>query len=245
MSDSARDGQGLHIALALILGIVVMGFFVGVSSPPGTGSPLVHHARAQAAEGVRVMPSYRGLRASSASDSTWGADSAKLAVVGAGPEGDRTAAVSDRAANRAYDGAPPTIPHPIRQNSTAECLACHQDGLRVREGVASAMSHRELVSCTQCHVVSGMPMPGPALPPDATFAFNGFEGLRSPGAGSRAWSIAPPTIPHRTTMRERCMSCHGPAGRDALKTPHPDRQSCEQCHAPDATSDQRPVGGLE
>ena len=57
--------------------------------------------------------------------------------------------------------------------------------------------------------------------------------------GNRAWSIAPPEIPHRTFMQERCESCHGVNGRDAIRSTHPWRQSCEQCHAPSAEFDQR------
>jgi cytochrome c-type protein NapB len=40
-------------------------------------------------------------------------------------------------------------------------------------------------------------------------------------------------------MRENCMSCHGEGGTSAIRTSHPDRQSCTQCHAPDAGYDQR------
>ena len=83
-------------------------------------------------------------------------------------------------------------------------------------------------------------MPGPRLPPDATFAANAFQGLASPTHGERAWDIAPPQIPHQGVMRERCMSCHGPNGRDALQSSHPERQSCTQCHAAAASDDLRP-----
>jgi cytochrome c-type protein NapB len=40
-------------------------------------------------------------------------------------------------------------------------------------------------------------------------------------------------------MRDDCMSCHGPQGLFGLRTPHPDRQSCLQCHVPNAELDQR------
>ncbi len=87
-------------------------------------------------------------------------------------------------------------------------------------------------------------MPGAALPPDATFAANGFVGMDSPEQGPRATDGAPPQVPHRTVMRERCTSCHGPNGRDAMKSTHPDRQNCSQCHASPADLDLRPaIGG--
>jgi cytochrome c-type protein NapB len=40
------------------------------------------------------------------------------------------------------------------------------------------------------------------------------------------------------------MSCHGPNGLFGLRTPHPDRQSCFQCHVPEAGLDQRNFSGL-
>jgi cytochrome c-type protein NapB len=48
-------------------------------------------------------------------------------------------------------------------------------------------------------------------------------------------------IPHPTHMRENCESCHGVAGPHGLRTPHAERQSCTQCHAPDAKLDRRPT----
>ena len=36
----------------------------------------------------------------------------------------KLAALQARASRRAYDGAPPTVPHPIMQDSSAACLAC-------------------------------------------------------------------------------------------------------------------------
>jgi cytochrome c-type protein NapB len=75
-------------------------------------------------------------------------------------------------------------------------------------------------------------------------AENAFVGSVSPSKGSRAWPQAPPTIPHPTFMRNDCMSCHGPNGLFGLRTPHPDRQSCFQCHVPEAGLDQRNFSGL-
>ncbi len=34
-------------------------------------------------------------------------------------------ALKQRQQRRAYDGAPPTIPHLVQQNSASECMACH------------------------------------------------------------------------------------------------------------------------
>lgn len=155
-------------------------------------------------------------------------------------EAERALAIQQRAARRAYDGAPPVVPHPIAQDSSAACLACHGPGLVIKDKVASKMSHKLYTSCTQCHV----PAVGPQIPTGEIalrepLAGNQFVGLNAPLKGSRAWPTAPPTTPHPTLMRSDCMSCHGPQGLFGLRTPHPDRQSCQQCHAPNAGLDQR------
>ncbi|MBX3743797.1 MAG: hypothetical protein KF833_00670 [Verrucomicrobiae bacterium] len=150
-------------------------------------------------------------------------------------EADRERARRDRAARRAFDGAPPTVPHPIVQDSVTACLACHGEGMAVKDRFASRMSHPVYPNCTQCHVSeAGLGMAFPMAAMDEPLAGNGFIGASAPRRGTRAWPEAPPTIPHPTRMREDCMSCHGPFGAFALRTPHPERQACTQCHVPDA-----------
>lgn len=150
----------------------------------------------------------------------------------------RAAAIADRATRRAYDGAPPTIPHAVSQMSPPNCMTCHAEGLALRGHVASTMPHPYLSSCTQCHVVMGQAMPGAALPGDLSEG-NTFVGNAAPGPGARAWPGAPPTIPHTTRMRERCDGCHS-ARSLGLRASHPWRESCTQCHAPSAALDLRP-----
>jgi cytochrome c-type protein NapB len=246
------SGQALpsavEIGFAVVLGFAVVGFFVGTGSPPTDGTPLVAAPAVEASAGAQgTVPTYRQERTRAAGPGMdWDAELAALRGPGRTDPVDlagssKTVDLADRSENRAYDGAPPTIPHPVRQASVAECLACHAEGMRLRGAVASPVSHAEYASCTQCHVVSEGPMPGARLPPDGAFSGNTFVGLASPTAGPRAWDIAPPQIPHKTFMREQCMSCHGPNGRDAMRSTHPDRQQCEQCHAPSAVMDQRVV----
>ena len=140
---------------------------------------------------------------------------------------------------RAYEGAPPVVPHPVVQTDSTSCLLCHKEATRIGDSIAPAMSHRAYTSCTQCHVAdTGLPIEWNT----GRFAMDAasqFKGEHTTSVGTRAYEGAPPTIPHRTLMRENCMSCHGEAGTSAIRTSHPDRQSCTQCHAQDAGYDQR------
>ena len=144
-----------------------------------------------------------------------------------------------RAARRAYDGAPPTIPHP---DPGAACAACHDaDGQSVGERFAPASPHAGAAAedrterCRQCHVF---------VTTDGLFAANRFIGLpQTLRAGSRAAPGAPPTIPHRLLMRERCLACHGGAGgRPEIRTSHPERERCRQCHVPVLDAGRFPPG---
>jgi nitrate reductase (cytochrome), electron transfer subunit len=137
-----------------------------------------------------------------------------------------------RAQGRAFDGAPPTIPHPIDQMTSASCLACHATGRTIGQIHAPAMSHELLHNCTQCHVERQS-----ADLAAVSTVRNIFESLES-SAGARAWPGAPPTIPHTTHMRQNCLSCHGAQGSEAIRTTHPWRANCMQCHAPSAENDQ-------
>jgi len=138
-------------------------------------------------------------------------------------------AIVRRAALRAYDGAPPVVPHPVRAGSAAECLACHGEGFALGARVASRIPHRAYASCTQCHVSAEAPFT--ILPANAAVqAESRWVGLAPVAKGRVAWVGAPPAVPHSTRMRESCESCHGPMGDAALQTPHPERASCLQCH---------------
>lgn len=151
-------------------------------------------------------------------------------------DADREAALARRASRRAYDGAPPTIPHAIDQIASPACLTCHEHGARIANLIAPRISHPVLGSCVQCHVVSADPRPGVTTPPAPD---TDFAGLAAPHGGARAWVGAPPTIPHTTWMRDSCASCHGVFGSKGMKSTHPWRASCTQCHAPSAQLDQR------
>lgn len=156
----------------------------------------------------------------------------------------RALAREERAAGRAYDGAPPTIPHPIDHSGDAACLACHQTGMRIAGRRAPALSHETYTNCTQCHVEREAKRPWNELDPHAIPLNSSFEGFRPAVEGSRAWDGAPPQMPHTSRMRENCASCHGPHGPEGLRTTHPERLNCVQCHAPNSALDQFPFSEL-
>lgn len=137
-------------------------------------------------------------------------------------------AASVRAERRAYDGAPPVIGH---EDFGMECVACHDDtGVAIEDvGLAPAMPHDKTPNmsgesrCRQCHVFRMT---------EELFVASSFSGLpQNLRHGGRLHPEAPPTIPHRLFMRENCVACHdGAAAREEVRTTHPERTRCRQCH---------------
>jgi cytochrome c-type protein NapB len=155
------------------------------------------------------------------------------------PVPDREGAVKSaahvRAERRAYDGAPPTIPH---ANFGMRCGACHNAQGQSVDGVgfAPASPHEgtakagATIRCRQCHVFvtdPGLFVASEYMPLEQDLRY-----------GGRATPGAPPTIPHRMLMRENCVACHdGPGAREEVRTTHPERGRCRQCHVPVRTRD--------
>jgi len=124
-------------------------------------------------------------------------------------------------------GAPPVVPHQVEEaeGGGKACLSCHRDGgWAPRFGAyAPVVPHPELTSCRQCHV--------PRAAAD-TFRATTWETVTSPAIDRAAMPGSPPPIPHGLQMRENCRACHaGPGAVDVLRTTHPQRVSCRQCHA--------------
>jgi cytochrome c-type protein NapB len=150
-----------------------------------------------------------------------------------GSDGALKSSAQVRSERRLYDGAPPTIPH---MDFGAACAACHDDQGIAVEGVGFAPpSPHEgtpeagvTARCRQCHVF---------VETDRLFVENTFAGLEQDlRPGSRLYPGAPPTIPHKILMRENCSACHaGPAAREEIRTTHPERIRCRQCHVPVTT----------
>ncbi|MBX3247261.1 MAG: hypothetical protein KF901_08775 [Myxococcales bacterium] len=239
---------------AAVIGVAFAGFFTGIAGSPEPAfgaresrrveSALAlapsHGDLAQGALGVDVAARQRAAFAALAAEGRRGLED-EVAVP---TEAEIRAALEARSARRSYDGAPPRIPHPVTQRGDLDCVGCHTNGLVLEGRVAPMMSHDHLTSCTQCHVGEEGPMPGAAQALESGPPWqNTFAGLEAPTQGPRVWDGAPPVIPHTTHMRERCESCHGVLA-DGLRTTHPWRQSCTQCHAPSAEFDVRPDEGL-
>lgn len=232
----------VHVAGLGVVAIAFVGLFTGTrKTPPKRGYAVADEA--PVAGSARPAPAYldwRTQRRGPNADQYAGALAAlsptidPLAEV-TKSESDHDEALEARAEHRAYAGAPPTIPHLVDPTGTNECLACHEQGARLFGRTAPRMSHAVYSVCTQCHVPERTQLAG--QPP---LAENAFQGLPRHGRGARAWAGAPPTMPHPTHMRTECGSCHGPLGPLGLRTTHPSRLSCTQCHAPSAELDQRP-----
>lgn len=129
--------------------------------------------------------------------------------------------------NRAYHGAPPSIPHAVedeRNMGEKSCLKCHQNGGFVKKynAYAPVAPHPQYVNCRQCHV-----------PEKTTSNFKGtnWEKVAAPAVGNAALDGSPPIIPHQIQLHENCLSCHaGPAAPKEIRVSHPERINCRQCH---------------
>lgn len=248
LAESRRDPGGAPlvrrraatIVSAGLVGAALVGFLLGVSNdrpvvrpqiPPSSldsGESPTPAARAYADMDSRTLGPNR----------EWRSELASLRYAKPGlfdpvirtPE-NKMEALAHRAARRAFDGAPPDVPHAVDPQSTANCLACHGEGLFVGDRLAPPMSHAHYQNCTQCHVAAA-PL---ELFADAGPVPSDFVGVDRAGSGARAWPGAPPTIPHTTWMRENCASCHGLVARPGIRTTHPWRTNCMQCHAPSET----------
>lgn len=151
------------------------------------------------------------------------------------------AAVVHRESLRAFDGAPPVIPHAIDNLSSSSCTACHgeQANLVIGGRRPPEISHPWINNCTSCHVPADGLRQITAPAATRLSVENAFVGKTSAGSGLRAYGTAPPTMPHAVWMRQNCMACHGPGRDQAIRTTHPERGNCLQCHAPDAAFDNR------
>jgi len=232
----------LAIGALGVVAVALVGMIVGFGHPaPGWQPP----ADAAVAAPTGVLPAVRYREMDGKARGPNRAYASDLAtLVGQAPDPAsalpfdaklRAEAVARRTARRSYNGAPPTIPHPVDANDVTSCYQCHGEGKVIGPLVAPKISHQRYTNCTQCHAPVTVGAPGTV---EGFAVVNDFVGAPSAGRGQRAYAGAPPTIPHTTHMRENCASCHGTLGLAGLRTSHPWRANCTQCHAPSATLDQ-------
>lgn len=240
-------GRPMTILGAIAVGIGLVGFLVGIAEPviPQRAVALVGAAPTEASI---VAPSYRDITSANVGPNrSWNSNLASLKQ----PRPDLFAAVTrtaamkdaalrDRLRTRAFDGAPPVIPHLVEQRSAQSCLVCHGEGLLLGNRIATKISHPHYANCLGCHVeqAGGLPLVTQVAPVVKTseepapspIPGNVFAGRLRAGPGTRAMPGAPPTIPHTLHLRGDCMSCHGLIARPGLRTTHPWLQNCIQCH---------------
>lgn len=254
-SSEGFAGRSTAIFLSGVIGVAAVGYFVGINDgvPREDYAPMVT-SNTEAAESdsssadTALIPAvtYAEMRRGS-SGPTSGWNPTLETVVQPKfdlfaeikpSEADKRKSTLIRASRRAFNGAPPIIPHAIERTDDSACYACHGQGMRIGDRIANRMSHGFLANCTQCH---SPPPPKPFASLDAEVE-NTFVGLPAPLKGERAFEGAPPTIPHSRWMRQECLACHGnKAGWAGLQATHPWRINCTQCHAPSATLDQAVV----
>lgn len=134
---------------------------------------------------------------------------------------------------RAYPGAPPRIPHALTEDEwrDASCVNCHErGGFASRFGAYTPITpHPAYESCLQCHV----PQETSSL-----FVETGWRTAAWPEVGRRAMEGSPPWIPHTLQLRGNCLACHGgPGAVVEIRTTHPERANCRQCHVPSEGQD--------
>jgi cytochrome c-type protein NapB len=239
--------RAVQLSLAGVIGLAFVGFVVGIrqGAPRPEPKPVVRDAPEARPDAIPAT-AYRDFdRRRLGRNRQWKTTLASLEQPPLDlfdkPQRSEAAlreALVARAGRRAFDGAPPVVPHPIDQLSTASCLACHSDAIAIGSSPdrivrATKISHAILSNCTQCHVEQQA-----AQLEKTPHQQNTFVGKPAPLGGRRAWNGAPPTVPHTVFMRETCLSCHGPAGAEPIRTTHAWRTNCLQCHAPSAVLDQ-------
>jgi nitrate reductase (cytochrome), electron transfer subunit len=169
---------------------------------------------------------------------------------------------------RAYPGAPPRIPHGLTPTEfrTSACNTCHErGGYSARFAAYVPLTpHPEQRMCLQCHVgddaVTGISQPS-SDPNSRCPQCHGSGGAPRAYANAKldwrttAWPELPRLtpdrnplpIPHDLASRGNCLPCHaGPAAVAEIRTGHPERADCRQCHvAPEieAAGFTRPAGG--
>lgn len=142
--------------------------------------------------------------------------------------GTRRRNLADYYALRAYYGAPPAVPHAVEPefDRNQRCNVCHLKGGFVEKfnAYAPLTPHPEYANCLQCHAQSSA---------EGQFVEIDWRSPAPPVLSRPALPGNPPPVPHPLFLRGSCLSCHaGPAAVAEVRTGHPERLNCLQCHVP-------------
>lgn len=248
-SGNVRLNRVIHMAMVLAIAVAFAGYFVGITGTRDSTNGQIDGATdlLSTAEGdIPTVVDYQDRPGRALSpNANWRnsleslrSDEVNLFAEISLDPAERRSALDQRIRRRAYEGAPPTIPHAIDQMNASVCLVCHEEGAVIGSLIARPIPHQNLSNCTQCHVESDSNQFSTDV--EVLLAKSEFAGWAPMSeVKHRYWEHAPAPIPHTTWMRENCMSCHGPLGTSGLQSSHPWRNSCTQCHAPAADLDQR------
>lgn len=251
MADSTEPAtdvtrRAMNLLLATVIGVAVVGFLVGIDYgvPRHEAKPPEPTGVVESEAGRPALPAmtYEQIGNASVGPTSRSAQSLDRFLQSPDPQAAapvdprlKRESLEARSQRRAYNGAPPVIPHAANQLSNDTCLVCHGQGFRLENRAARQLPHPYLENCMQCHAP-----PAPAIFEPGDPADNSFQGVAAPFEGERAWPGAPPVIPHSTWMREDCLACHGQQGWAGMQTTHANRQNCLQCHAPSSKLELQP-----
>ena len=131
---------------------------------------------------------------------------------------------------RQYVGSPPRIPHPVDPDIEREmrCNVCHEKGGYVPSfnAYTPITPHPHFSNCMQCHVKQVA---------ENLFVSSTWVSVRVPELQRSMLPGSPPPIPHTLDLRDNCLACHGGlAAPLEIRTSHPERVQCRQCHLPAA-----------
>ena len=157
-----------------------------------------------------------------------------FAVFSCAEKNPRVEYANQRAQIRAYEGAPPVIPHSILKSAKLNCLACHLKGavyepdseiLGKKNAVAKITPHPTWENCLQCHVVQeNAPL----------FHKNNFKTYHlayTMKTTAMEGENPPPGMPHQMQNRENCRVCHlSKTANNVIVPKHKITGECEVCH---------------
>ena len=132
-------------------------------------------------------------------------------------------ATSGAAISQRFAAYVPVTPHADR----GMCLQCHV-GVDAVIGVSDQAADPNS-RCVLCHPATGG---RPREDARVTWATTSWPvaAVAHAGAGAAA-------DPARTAFRENCLTCHGgPSAVEEIRTSHPERSNCRQCHLRAETS---------